>query len=82
MFSKKEKTGKKKNEMPGNQELDFKSTAELNVPEKLIEQVIGQDDAIRRETGKEGCAEGKLVSYNEQRAKKTDCKEVEAWRMT
>ena len=43
---------------------------------------IGQDDAIRRETGKEGCAEGKLVSYNEQRAKKTDCKEVEAWRMT
>ena len=27
-------------------------------------------------------AEGKLVSCNEQRAKKTDCKEVEAWRMT
>ena len=43
---------------------------------------IGQDDAKRRETGKEGCAKGKLVSYNEQRAKKTDCKEVEAWRMT
>jgi hypothetical protein len=42
---------------------------------------IGQDDE-KWKKGKEACAEIKLVSYNEQRAKKKDCKEVEAWRMT
>jgi Lon-like ATP-dependent protease len=29
-----------------NGELDFKTTADIQVPEKLIDQVIGQDDAI------------------------------------
>jgi Lon-like ATP-dependent protease len=28
-------------------ELDFKSTAELKVPEQIIEQVIGQDEACK-----------------------------------
>ncbi|MGV8169178.1 MAG: ATP-dependent protease LonB [Candidatus Nanoarchaeia archaeon] len=40
------KTGEKKSEKEKGKALDFKTTADIKVSDKLIDQVIGQDEAI------------------------------------